>query len=182
MPVSPKPDFVTRVTADEWAALPLSERALFVARSQLDAKVAEFPRGSNWGPAVSLYLRIAGLRNPAPWCAAFVYWCLVVAGADRRKLWSNPASTYSLWKWAANSGRLSPVPGRGTAFVWNASGGGHTGFVRAVLPGNVVATIEGNTNAGGSREGYEVAERKRDVLQIFKSGPRYGFIDFGGVS
>ena len=41
---------------------------------------------------------------------------------------------------------------------------GHTGFVEKV-EGNVIHTIEGNTNDTGSREGYEVCRRTRKVEQ-----------------
>ncbi len=35
----------------------------------------EIPRGSNWGPHVQKYLLSVGLKFPASWCMAFVYWC-----------------------------------------------------------------------------------------------------------
>lgn len=45
-------------------------------------------------------------------------------------------------------------------------GTGHTGFVERV-DGSNIHTIEGNTNDEGSREGYEVARRVRQ-LKSFK--------------
>lgn len=50
----------------------------------------------------------------------------------------------------------------------------HTGLVTGIEDG-WIKTIEGNTNDEGSREGYEVCERKRDLktknIDIFKINP-----------
>ncbi|WP_421918998.1 peptidoglycan-binding protein [Marinifilum sp.] len=40
----------------------------------------------------------------------------------------------------------------------------HTGFVVKV-EANIIHTIEGNTNNEGSREGYEVSQRQRDLIK-----------------
>jgi hypothetical protein len=44
-------------------------------------------------------------------------------------------------------------------------GTGHTGIVERVV-GTKIHTIEGNTNDEGSREGYEVCRRKREIKTI----------------
>ena len=167
---------VSYLSDAEYTALPLSERALHVAASLVGK--GEIPEGSNWGPFVEALLRRAGLSAPAPWCAAFVYWCLLEAGADSRKLWKHPASTYYLWEWAKRTGRLRQTgAARGELFVWNGPGGGHCGLV--ISNGNAFRTIEGNTNDDGSREGYEVARRDRTVLGLSKY-PRWGLIEIDG--
>ncbi|MEN6537369.1 MAG: CHAP domain-containing protein [Bryobacteraceae bacterium] len=177
--VPEKPAFVTTLTDEAWSSLPLSERALHVARSQLRLNVREITR--NWGGMVTVYLRLAGWRIPQPWCAAFVYWCLVTAGADRKKLWDRPASTYSLYQWAKAEKRIHDFPKRGRLFVWNGRLGGHTGFVREHVDRHeTFSTIEGNTNSAGSREGDRVAERVRSASSI-RNHPRFGFIDLGGL-
>jgi hypothetical protein len=45
---------------------------------------------------------------------------------------------------------------------------GHVGLVASLLPNNQFLSIEGNTNAGGSREGYGVFKRERAVTDRCK--------------
>jgi hypothetical protein len=56
------------------------------------------------------------------------------------------------------------VPAPGAIFLTLAHR--HTGLVVDVLPGNRLATIEGNTNAGGSPEGDGVYARERRLSEI----------------
>ncbi|EKT4520794.1 CHAP domain-containing protein, partial [Flavobacterium psychrophilum] len=42
---------------------------------------------------------------------------------------------------------------------------GHTGIVEKVIE-KTIYTIEGNTNDDGSREGYKVCRRKRNIKTI----------------
>jgi hypothetical protein len=53
--------------------------ALRFAQTELKHGVHE-TGGANSGPKVSQYLKNAGIGGPAPWCAAFVKWCLNKAG------------------------------------------------------------------------------------------------------
>ena len=54
----------------------------------------------------------------------------------------------------------------GDIFIMQFAGGfGHTGFVKEIKKGLII-TIEGNTNADGSREGFEVASRTRKLSSI----------------
>lgn len=161
-----------------------------VMRSQEKANVRELTR--NWSPQIRAYLAVTGIFSPAPWCAAFVTWCLLEAGADRKKLPKNAASTYFWWKWAKETGRLkasaagAPVnePDRGDLFVWNGDKGGHMGGVVAVQRGRgvggrgvaeVMHTIEGNTDRAGSREGVAVMDRERTWPEL-RRHKRYGII------
>jgi len=168
----------------EYSALPLRERALHEARSQVGQ--VEVPKGSNWGPVVRIYLAYVGLTKPAAWCAAFTSWCLRVAGLPKKGLPTNAASTYYWYTFAKDRGLLKATPTRGSLFIWNDDGGGHIGFVVEVLSPTRFRTIEGNTNPGGSREGYGVFERERSISDLTKHGRR-GFIridalaNIGGV-
>ena len=166
----PKPDYVKTMDAQTWASASLIERAVHVARSQERLKVREITE--NWGGMVTVYLRVAGLVSPAYWCAAFIYWCLLEAGADKKKLWSNPASTYFMWLWAHKNGRLvtNRVIGRSVG-VYNKALGGHTWF----FLNDTGDTIEGNTNVVGSRNGIGVFERNRSLAKM-QAYPRYGCI------
>lgn len=142
--------------------------------------IEEMPRGSNSGPDVDVYLRSVGLGPGYPWCMAFVYYC--VNKAAKQLGITNPllktGSVLTQWNETTlrkltnrDTGVLKP----GDIFIMDFGGGnGHTGFVISVN-GSVVNTIEGNTNADGSREGYEVAKRERP-LSSFK-----GFIQLSNI-
>lgn len=167
---------VPYLTDQAYAALPVEVRALHVARSQDGVREAT---GRNDGEAVAKFLAAAGLRIRAPWCAAYVFWCLRKAGW-KQKGPQHPASTWWWADWAKSSGRLIKDPRkvrRGMLFVWNRNGKGHIGFVLSE-PDRLgrFRTLEGNTNAGGSRDGDGVYERVRTVAQLQKY-PIWGFIN-----
>lgn len=130
--------------------------------------VKEEPIGSNHGTCVSYWLREAGVADKLPWCAAFVHSMGVQALG--RGNWPVPqtASVAALAAWGATTGTvLKTLPKRGDIFLLWEPGlvparYGHTGFVTAVAM-NTIETIEGNTNAGGSREGFGVFKRTRPI-------------------
>lgn len=164
----------------------LLQTALQIAQSQNG--VSEQPKGSNRGPEVDEYVKSVGL-NPAgkfAWCAAFVFWCFKKAATELQV--ANPvvktAGVLNHWN-TTKAKRISKgvaladpnLIKPGSVFIMKFAGGtGHTGIVRRVDPiEKVVYTIEGNTNDDGSREGYEVAQRKRSISSML------GFIDYGGA-
>jgi hypothetical protein len=180
-----------------WAALfgHAAVPSVTTATSALLAKVLEVaaaevgtmedPLGSNRGPKVDQYLRAAGL-DPAtgsfPWCAAFVYWCFQQATTQLGAV--NPAiktaSVHTLWAEAGNKGidRITPAEAAqqpslvepGVIFVITTSANtGHVGFVKQV-DGVVLTTIEGNSNAGGSREGIGVFLRHSRRIDSINCG------------
>lgn len=126
----------------------------------------EVPRGSNWGttdmPAVINYLKSVGISFPAAWCMAFVYWCCKEAYP------TNPLVKTGgvLAQWNKIQPQFKHVtPKAGDIFIMDYGHGlGHTGFVESV-EGENIRTIEGNTNDTGSREGYEVCRRIRQVAK-----------------
>ncbi|WP_415721670.1 CHAP domain-containing protein [Photobacterium ganghwense] len=137
----------------------LIQKLLAVANGEVG--VEEVPRGSNDGKRVREYLTSAGINVPAPWCMAFVYWCLQqvgVTGVPRT------AHCGTMWN-KAKEKRVCCVNNAQSGDVFIQifqSGNGHAGIVEYV-EGEYVYTIEGNTNDEGSREGYEVCRRKRHV-------------------
>jgi hypothetical protein len=141
-----------------------SDKLLDVARTQIG--VHEDPKGSNKGKEVEAYLAVTGLGGGYPWCAAFVASCGVKAfGTD----WPLPrtADCDQLLSFARKHDILRTTPGPGDVFLCLASSDDatHTGFVVKVNPGgNSVETIEGNSNSGGSREGFEVASRPARIV------------------
>lgn len=164
----PKPDYVRTMSQHVWRNASLAERTVHVLNAVLGVREV----GWNWGARVKEFLAAAGVFVPAPWCAALLTWALREAGADRRKLPKYPASTYFWWAWAKDCGRLQSVySGDRGDFVVGNSGSGHIVAIRAVLDNSDgdprdgdfthYSTLEGNTNAQGSREGHQVARRTR---------------------
>lgn len=142
----------------------LSDKALEVAHGQLGA--TEHPVGSNWGEPVKTYLASVGIDFPASWCMAFMYWCFEKA-AEELKI-PNPlvktAGVLRAWDNAVSHRVTIPQPG--DIFIMDfGSGHGHTGIVTSQDISRIY-TIEGNTNDTGSREGYEVCQRKRVKTSI----------------
>lgn len=143
-----------------------STRLLSIASSQVG--VCEEPKGSNRGKQVEKYLGSVGLPGGNPWCMAFVHWCVQQACAETHAI--NPLfkSGHVLTVWnKASVAQKSHKPAPGDVFImrFGNTGTGHTGFVEKV-EGLFVYTIEGNTNDDGSREGYEVARRRRLISSI----------------
>ena len=157
-----------------------------IAASQIG--VVEQPRGSNRGPEVDVYIRTTGL-NPAedsfPWCVCFLYW--VFRQAAKVKGTENPlpktAGVIALWnlgrhteaqivrKSEANTETVKP----GMIFHLDLGNGkGHAGLVVEVR-GDRIITIEGNTNPGGSSDGFGVF--RRDSRPI-TTGVLLGYLDF----
>ena len=158
---------------EKYSALGVGERALIWASTQ--DKVEEHPRGSNRGKEVEAYQRAAGAGPGDPWCAAFVTWCLLKAGASRKDLPDNPAAVAEWVSWARKRKWKAQLPARGNLFyLLHSDGKGHIGFCCGDDPAGF-ATIEGNTNTDGSREGYAVCRRKRSTLNV------HGFIDLAGL-
>ncbi|MCS6862254.1 MAG: CHAP domain-containing protein [Abditibacteriales bacterium] len=150
----------------------LVQKAIDIALSQKGVR----EEGENAGKKVEEFLRSVGLGPGYPWCAAFVYWCTQKA-ADALKV-SNPfirtAGCAVIASWAREHDILEDTPEAGDVFLhWSTVAGvfraSHTGFVTKVR-GAQFDTIEGNTNAGGSREGIGVFARKRT------NGDRYRFV------
>ena len=71
-----------------------------LAKAQSRVGVSESPPGSNSGPLVSAWLKIAKASVPNPWCAAFMYSMFIEARSQAVKLILAPASVLS-WVQAA---------------------------------------------------------------------------------
>jgi hypothetical protein len=124
----------------------------------------------NDGRWVEAMLRLVGHTKGAPWCAAFVCMVLDIAFKGANPLPAT-ASCDVLLEFARKQGWLQETPIVGDVFlVMRAPKDAvHTGIVTGV--GDLaVKTIEGNTNAGGSRDGWGVfaRERRRKGLQFIR--------------
>jgi hypothetical protein len=140
----------------------------------------------NRGPKVDEYIARVGLDpgGAFSWCQAFVYWCFD-EGAHKLGV-ANPcvktAGVMEHWARSPLSARVRAEDAfdeprlirPGAVFVVDhGSGRGHTGIVVKVLSGEI-ATIEGNTNDRGSREGDGVYQKTRTIGSI-----NVGFLDYG---
>ena len=137
----------------------------------------ESPRGSNKSPYIKIMLRHVGVRIPAPWCAGFVALVLRdVCHVDYPH--SGFVAEWSRGKWEKNiifdkrkGEKLRPEQiHKGqifTIYFANLKRDAHIGIILGYENGHVI-TIEGNTNAGGSRDGYAVCIKHRSLNSISK--------------
>jgi len=152
-------------TQNQSVTLPLSlaETALQIATTYIGKK--EIPAGSNAGPFVEACLKTVGLGKNNAWCMAFVYRCFNEAAEILHV--ANPlhktGGVLNGWRNAPQHMRkpknATILPGY--IFIMDYGKGlGHTGIVVSV-DGGVMVTIEGNTDANGSRTGGMVCRRTR---------------------
>ncbi len=128
--------------------------------------------GNNRGPRVKEYLASVGLPEGSPWCAAYVHWCYRQCGvvleparsyAMALKFHEKPHRIWERKGWTYEPGDFKRISMDGDHFaLWYERLGriGHTGMIRGEDE-KWVLTVEGNTNAEGSREGGGVYFRKR---------------------
>jgi hypothetical protein len=177
------------IGASDWgttspSSTPLAAEVLKVAGREVGVRESG---GPNRGPRVDEYLRNVGLdptRGAYSWCASFVFFCFTRAASDLSV--ANPcfktAGVLNLWHHAPDWARVLNDQGvgarglvrPGAVFIVDHGGGkGHTGLIERVDHDSLL-TIEGNTNAGGSREGDGVYRRVRPLSAIHPD-----FIDYG---
>ncbi|MES2459864.1 MAG: CHAP domain-containing protein [Armatimonadota bacterium] len=143
--------------------LPIS-RVLALAEREIG--VQEEPRGSNRGERIDQFLASCGLPPGYAWCAAFIAFIgllaaeLGIPGFDHWPLPASASCDLVLYK-ARKIGILQNTPRVGDLFLVMASANDaiHVGFVTGVNKDGTISTIEGNSNPGGSREGYAVVAR-----------------------
>lgn len=149
--------------------------ALLVATAGAFVGFAE-EGGNNKGQVVERMLRDVSQLPGQPWCAAFVhhvgYWSQY-QHATGTSSWPLPptASCYELGEYARRNGALVDYPCGGDVFLlWSAGlkRFAHTGVIvsvdRSATGEFFCTTIEGNTDAGGSREGDAVMLKRRSFV------------------
>lgn len=140
-----------------------ADRLVEILRGQLGVK--EKPLGSNRGPEVDEYNTTAKSYLGAPWCASVATWAFVQIGYDAEDV----GNAYSpSWFPASRTVSRDDVrPGdQGGVYFTSKGRIAHLVTVEEVRRSEVV-TLEGNTNAMGSREGHQFARRirGRDALR-----------------
>ena len=179
------------------APLNVTEAALaLIAAATAEANKGVREVGKNAGPDVEKYLHCLGMTKGSPWCAAFVSWCVMSSrGLAKPPKWCS-GSAVSLFQMSGHKAvKVTPLdagyqtkvkPG----YIWSraqdpaaASAArkgswcqGHTGIVVAV---DAVGfhTIEGNTNAAGSREGDGVYRKTHKWSDAEIIGKTVGWFD-----
>lgn len=127
--------------------------------------VQEIPRGSNRGPDVEKYLKSVGINIPASWCMAFVYWCCSQSNPLTPLI--KTGGVLAQWNKIPKQYKFK-TPQVGDIFIMDfGKGKGHTGFVEKIV-GDILHTIEGNSNDEGSREGHEVCRRDSRKISSMK--------------
>lgn len=121
--------------------------------------------GNNDGKQVERFLKNVGLGKGFPWCAAYVKTCLLEAGiksASKINGMALSCENKAYFVYRARS-KIEPVRSGDVFTLWyaNLKRIGHTGFVDHDVNGTVYESVEGNTNAAGSREGDGVYRKKR---------------------
>lgn len=126
--------------------------------------------GANDGPWVEAFQRVTGNKRGDAWCASFATAILDIAYRGQNPL-RRSASCDVLLEDARKKGWLTDTPEPGDLFLVmrTPTDAVHVGIVTSV--GKLsVKTVEGNTNDGGSRDGWGVfaRERKRKGLQFIR--------------
>lgn len=122
----------------------------------------------NSGPEIDPWLARVKLDPGNPWCAAFVFCMFDDAAVALGKTIGGPVfnplhrtgSVQSMWAHSEEVYRTMS-PSRGSVAIHIGTGGhGHCGIYLASSPTHA-ATVEGNTNEAGSRDGNSVQIQKR---------------------
>lgn len=109
--------------------------------------------------------------NYQPWCAIYV--SVVAVAARVHPIIPRFAYTPAGAQWFKDQDRWGDTPKVGALAFYDTAGLGrisHVGVVEKVFPDGSFYSLEGNTNAAGSREGRVVRRQHRTRL-----GPRGGF-------
>ena len=196
------PGTLAAITAKTSAPAPaknVTEAALaLIATATAEANKGVREVGKNAGPDVEKYLHSLGMSKGSPWCAAFVSWCVMTSkGLPKPPKWCS-GSAVSLYQVAGNSKtcvKVTPADADYQAkvkpgMIWSRAQDsaaaaaarkgawcqGHTGIVVAV-DGIGWHTIEGNTNAAGSREGDGVYRKTHKWSDADILGKTVGWFD-----
>lgn len=151
--------------------------AKLVALARKELGVEEI-NGTNCGPRVNEYKATTNLppEEPWPWCAAFICWLVKQAMKDtglvETATFKRPrtAGAWNFINWSMaqdNSTQTKRSPGDdiqpGDIVVFTFS---HIGLAVDYADSGIVRTVEGNTDAAGSREGGGVYEKRRRTAQV----------------
>lgn len=130
-------------------------------------------------PAFQKKMQDCGWKVGHAWCSYFAELVWKEAFGKSHPLYAtldrlfspSATGTFANFKGHPTNFSTGNVPKVGSLVVWRYGNGwqGHIGIVTEVIDSKTFRAIEGNTNNGGSREGYMVAKKTRLLGQPFKS-------------
>jgi hypothetical protein len=149
-----------------------------IARAEIG--VRESPKNSNRGPRVDIYKAATWLpaEQAWPWCAAFICWTVREAmrscGVKETATFKLPrtAGAWDFINWSLAQDETTKTArtvnrnliSAGDIIVFNFS---HIGLATSGCgPGGNFSTIEGNTDASGSREGGGVYAKTHHISTV----------------
>lgn len=137
--------------------------------------------GKNRGPRIDEWNTAVHAPVGSPWCAAWVFGMHAIAATSCGVTNFCPQTAGALKLWHRGISFRVPMPVPGSVFVLDTGdpgGFGHVGIVEVVSPsGDLVVSIEGNTNDAGSREGNTVARHSWRPSEE-KRGKLMGYLSF----
>lgn len=143
--------------------------AVKIALSYVGQK--EVPAGSNWGKFVQDCLKTVGITFPAAWCVSFTHRCYLEA-ANQLKIPNPHPRTAGVLKCMQMAGASRQIAKKDATeqnilsgylgIMDFGKGLGHI-YIVVSVEGDKVHTIEGNTDASGSRTGGSVCMRTRSL-------------------
>jgi hypothetical protein len=171
--VLPQPSSTPKVVAPPAVLKPGNIQEQLIATFRAYVGIKEEPLGSNNGPMVDKFNASCGFSRAdhAPWCASVAHYGYLQNGLQR------PGAYSPSWFTKARAISRDKVVPADVALVWFASKGRYAHTIACVekvtfSAGRVVQviTLEGNTNAQGSREGDQFARRMRpaDTVQFVR--------------
>lgn len=149
----------------------LAEKLVKLALAEVGVEEVD---GTNCGPRVNEYKAATNLppKESWPWCAAFQCWLVREAMEGGSYTFQRPttAGAWDFENWSLrqdNSTQTKRYPGAeikaGDIVVFTFS---HIGLAVEDAKNGYVATVEGNTDSAGSREGGGVYLKVRKVSQV----------------
>jgi ribosomal protein S6E (S10) len=156
---------------------PLPEKLVELAKKEIGVEEVD---GTNCGPRVNEYKAATWLPadKPWPWCAAFICWLVREAMKGSTDKSGKPytfqrpqtASAWDFENWSRKQDNSTqtkkPHSGdikAGDVVIFTFS---HIGLAVGNADNGYVLTVEGNTDAQGSREGGGVFLKRRKLSQI----------------
>ena len=147
----------------------INDQIIYEAQKWLNVR----EQGKNDGPEVREWLKRVNRAPGNAWCAAFA-WCMLDDACKALKIKNTFPPIAGAWLMLNQAKKVNAwtdSPGKGFVFGidhgLNAAGAriGHVGIVTDVFEDHIT-TLEGNTNAKGSREGDGVYEKERNLDEI----------------
>lgn len=150
----------------------LAEKLVALAKKEVGVEEVD---GTNTGPRVNEYKAATDLppKSPWPWCAAFICWLIREAMKDGKYTFARPVTAgawdFENWSRRQDNSTQTKKPHRGDILpgdivIFTFS---HIGLATTKPDENgMIGTIEGNTDASGSREGGGVFAKRRKLSQI----------------